>query len=110
MGSSLSLLVGAVSTVVFACRALPMLRNAAVTTDLVWYSLANIVTANIGNVHVTGGGQASLLLATAGNEPCWRSPSATCRVPAYVSGLGAQCRRWTGPADERGRGSIPMQN
>jgi uncharacterized protein with PQ loop repeat len=50
MGSSLLLLAGTVSTVVFAWSTLPMLRKAAVTKDLASYSLGNIVMANIGNV------------------------------------------------------------
>jgi hypothetical protein len=50
MGSSLPLLAGTVSTVVFACSTLPMLRKAAVTKDLASYSLGNIVMANVGNV------------------------------------------------------------
>ncbi len=50
MDSSLALMAGTVSTVVFACSALPMLRKAAVTKDLASYSLGNILLANVGNV------------------------------------------------------------
>ncbi|MPZ97146.1 MAG: hypothetical protein GEU96_20090 [Propionibacteriales bacterium] len=50
MDSSMPLLAGTVSTVVFACSALPMLRKAAVTKDLASYSLGNILLANVGNV------------------------------------------------------------
>ncbi|MGH3361822.1 MAG: hypothetical protein ACRDOM_05115 [Nocardioides sp.] len=48
--SSLPLLAGAVSTVVFAVSTLPMLRKAASTRDLASYSLGNIGMANIGNL------------------------------------------------------------
>ena len=50
MDSSVPLLAGIVSTVVFACSTLPMLRKAAVTKDLASYSLGNILLANVGNV------------------------------------------------------------
>jgi hypothetical protein len=50
MDSSIPLLAGTISTVVFACSAMPMLRKAAVTKDLSSYSLGNIVLANLGNV------------------------------------------------------------
>jgi len=50
MDSSIPLLAGTVSTVVFACSALPMLRKAAITRDLSSYSLGNIALANLGNV------------------------------------------------------------
>jgi hypothetical protein len=50
MDSSISLLAGSVSTAVFACSTLPMLRKAAVTKDLTSYSLGNILLANLGNV------------------------------------------------------------
>jgi len=50
MDSSVALLAGTVSTIVFALSTLPMLRKAAVTKDLASYSLGNILLANIGNV------------------------------------------------------------
>ena len=50
MNSSLPVLAGTVSTVVFACSALPMLHKAAVTKDLASYSLGNISLANAGNL------------------------------------------------------------
>jgi hypothetical protein len=50
MNSSLPVLAGTVSTVVFACSALPMLHKAAVTRDLGSYSLGNISLANAGNL------------------------------------------------------------
>lgn len=50
MNSSLPVLAGIVSTIVFACSTLPMLRKAAATKDLGSYSLGNIGLANVGNV------------------------------------------------------------
>lgn len=47
--SSIAVLAGFVSTVVFAAATLPMLRKAAVTRDLDSYSLGNIGLANVGN-------------------------------------------------------------
>jgi hypothetical protein len=65
MNSSLPVLAGTVSTVVFACSALPMLRKAAVTKDLASYSLGNISLANAGNlVH-------SLYVFTLPAGPIW---------------------------------------
>src|SRR5680860_40339 len=45
-----SLIAGAVSTALFAASMVPMLRKAASTHDLEWYSLANLVTINIANI------------------------------------------------------------
>jgi uncharacterized protein with PQ loop repeat len=50
MSSSLPVLAGIVSTIIFACSALPMLRKAARTKDLKSYSPGNIVLANVGNL------------------------------------------------------------
>jgi hypothetical protein len=47
--SSLAVLAGITSTVIFAASTLPMLRKAAVTRDLDSYSLGNIGLANVGN-------------------------------------------------------------
>lgn len=50
MNSSLPLVAGTVSTVIFAGSMLPMLRKAVITKDLASYSLGNILLANVGNV------------------------------------------------------------
>jgi hypothetical protein len=50
MNSSLPILAGIVSTIVFASSTLPMLRKAATTKDLASYSLGNIGLANLGNL------------------------------------------------------------
>jgi hypothetical protein len=50
MNSSLPVLAGIVSTIIFACSTLPMLRKAAATKDLGSYSLGNIGLANLGNL------------------------------------------------------------
>lgn len=50
MSTSIPFLAGAVSTVIFACSALPMLIKAARTKDLASYSFGNIALSNIGNV------------------------------------------------------------
>jgi hypothetical protein len=50
MNGSLPVLAGIVSTIVFACSTLPMLRKAASTKDLGSYSLGNIGLANVGNL------------------------------------------------------------
>ena len=47
--SSLAVIAGIVSTVIFAASALPMLIKAARTRDLGSYSRGNIVLANVGN-------------------------------------------------------------
>lgn len=47
--SSLAVLAGITSTVIFAGATLPMLRKAALTRDLASYSLGNIGLANVGN-------------------------------------------------------------
>ncbi len=47
--SSIAVLAGVTSTVIFAGATLPMLRKAAVTRDLASYSLGNIGLANLGN-------------------------------------------------------------
>jgi len=44
------MLAGAVSTVIFALSAMPMLAKAARTKDLGSYSLGNIVLSNTGNL------------------------------------------------------------
>lgn len=48
--SSLAMLAGITSTVIFAAATLPMLRKALVTRDLDSYSPGNIGLANVGNV------------------------------------------------------------
>jgi hypothetical protein len=50
MNSSLPVLAGIVSTIIFAGSTLPMLRKAVVTKDLGSYSLGNIGLANVGNL------------------------------------------------------------
>lgn len=50
MDSTIPVLAGTVSTVIFACSTLPMLVKAARTKDLSSYSLGNMVLANVGNV------------------------------------------------------------
>jgi uncharacterized protein with PQ loop repeat len=50
MNAGLPVVAGAVSTVIFALGALPMLLKAVRTKDLASYSLGNIVLTNIGNV------------------------------------------------------------
>jgi hypothetical protein len=50
MNSTLPILAGIVSTIIFAFSTLPMLRKAAVTKDLASYSLGNIGLANVGNL------------------------------------------------------------
>ena len=50
MNSTLPILAGIVSTIIFASSTLPMLRKAAVTKDLASYSLGNIGLANVGNL------------------------------------------------------------
>ena len=50
MSTALPVLAGAVSTVIFALGALPMLVKAARTKDLSSYSLSNILLLNVGNV------------------------------------------------------------
>ena len=50
MDTSLPVVAGAVSTVIFAGSTLPMLVKAAHTKDLRSYSLGNILLANVGNV------------------------------------------------------------
>lgn len=47
--STIAVLAGITSTVVFAAATLPMLRKAMVTKDLQSYSPGNIALANIGN-------------------------------------------------------------
>lgn len=48
--SSLPVLAGVASTVIFAGSTLPMLLKARRTRDLASYSLANMLLANIGNL------------------------------------------------------------
>jgi hypothetical protein len=50
MMTSLSVLAGSVSTVIFVASALPMLVKAARTKDLGSYSVGNLVLANVGNL------------------------------------------------------------
>lgn len=50
MEVNLPLVAGAISTVIFALSALPMLWKAFPTRDLRSYSLGNIVLSNVGNV------------------------------------------------------------
>jgi len=50
MSSSLPVLAGIISTIIFASSTLPMLRKAAATKDLRSYSLGNIGLANVGNL------------------------------------------------------------
>ena len=50
MNSTLPILAGIVSTIIFASSTLPMLRKAAATKDLASYSLGNIGLANVGNL------------------------------------------------------------
>jgi hypothetical protein len=50
VNTSLSVLAGSVSTVIFVASTLPMLVKAGRTKDLASYSLGNIVLANIGNL------------------------------------------------------------
>ena len=50
MNSSLPVIAGIVSTILFAGSTLPMLRKAAATRNLRSYSLGNIGLANVGNV------------------------------------------------------------
>jgi uncharacterized protein with PQ loop repeat len=49
MTSTLAVLAGSVSTVVFIASYLPMLTKAARTHDLASYSAGNLVLANVGN-------------------------------------------------------------
>ena len=49
MTSTLAVLAGSVSTVVFIASYLPMLTKAARTHDLTSYSAGNLVLANVGN-------------------------------------------------------------
>ena len=49
-GMSLPVVAGAISTVIFALSALPMMVKAAHTKDLRSYSLGNILLSNVGNV------------------------------------------------------------
>jgi len=49
MTSTLAVLAGSVSTVVFIASYLPMLAKAARTRDLASYSAGNLVLANVGN-------------------------------------------------------------
>ena len=49
MTSTLAVLAGSVSTVVFIASYLPMLTKAARTHDLASYSVGNLVLANVGN-------------------------------------------------------------
>ncbi len=48
--SSIPILAGMASTVIFAASTLPMLVKAYRTRDLSSYSLGNVVLANVGNV------------------------------------------------------------
>jgi uncharacterized protein with PQ loop repeat len=48
--TTIPVLAGAVSTVIFASSTLPMLVKAARTKDLSSYSLGNILLANLGNL------------------------------------------------------------
>jgi uncharacterized protein with PQ loop repeat len=50
MDVALPVVAGAISTVVFALSALPMLAKAARTRDMTSYSLGNILLSNVGNV------------------------------------------------------------
>ena len=50
MGTDIPVMAGTASTVLFAGSVLPMLVKAVRTRDLSSYSLANILTANLGNV------------------------------------------------------------
>ena len=50
MDTTIPVLAGAVSTVIFASSTLPMLVKAARTKDLSFYSLGNILLANLGNL------------------------------------------------------------
>ena len=50
MNSSLPIIAGIISTIVFAVSTLPMLRKAAATKNLRSYSLGNIALANVGNL------------------------------------------------------------
>jgi hypothetical protein len=50
METTIPVLAGAVSTVIFAGSTLPMLVKAARTKDLSSYSLGNILLSNLGNV------------------------------------------------------------
>ena len=50
MDTTIPVLAGAVSTVIFASSTLPMLVKAARTKDLSSYSLGNILLANLGNL------------------------------------------------------------
>ena len=49
MSTSLPVLAGIVSTIIFAASTLPMLAKAYRTRDLSSYSLGNILLANVGN-------------------------------------------------------------
>lgn len=49
MSTSIPVLAGMISTVVFAASTLPMLRKAARTHELSSYSLGNLCLANLGN-------------------------------------------------------------
>jgi hypothetical protein len=50
MDINLPVIAGAISTIMFALSALPMLLKAVQTKDLSSYSLGNIVLSNVGNV------------------------------------------------------------
>jgi uncharacterized protein with PQ loop repeat len=47
---NLAVVAGSISTIIFACSTLPMLRKAFCTKDMRSYSLGNILLANAGNV------------------------------------------------------------
>jgi uncharacterized protein with PQ loop repeat len=47
---NLAVIAGTISTIIFACSTLPMLRKAFCTKDMRSYSLGNILLANAGNV------------------------------------------------------------
>ncbi|ACQ78336.1 hypothetical protein Bcav_0070 [Beutenbergia cavernae DSM 12333] len=49
MASTLPLVAGALSTIIFAVSTLPMLAKAARTKDLSSYSLGNLGLSNVGN-------------------------------------------------------------
>ena len=49
MSTSLPVLAGIISTIIFAASTLPMLVKAHRTRDLSSYSLGNILLANVGN-------------------------------------------------------------
>jgi uncharacterized protein with PQ loop repeat len=47
---NLAVIAGTISTIIFACSTLPMLRKAFCTKDMRSYSLGNILLANAGNI------------------------------------------------------------